>query len=201
MATPSGYQQAILHLLGVHTGGKFLVRCIDKWYIDAVADLFPTSPYLQAHNTPGKKDYWVIKSAKVDYRQDLAKVTDWPGFCRGAIELQGVVDSWKHRNRKRVPIITPRLRIYGEPMLLNAISQHLPAAPKKMQSVNTATGSTYSMYYQSPAEVADILNYIYGVPANAPLWERWWIILYAPKMMTISSTSATRWLRGEGCNG
>lgn len=77
----TGYQQAILYLLGVKTGGKFLVRCIDRWYIDAVADLFPTAPYYQAHSVPGKKGYWVLKSARVDYRLSLADVTDWQGFC------------------------------------------------------------------------------------------------------------------------
>ena len=27
----TGYQQAILMLLGVDTGGRFLVRCTDRW--------------------------------------------------------------------------------------------------------------------------------------------------------------------------
>lgn len=178
MAAPTGYQQAVLHLLGVRTGGRFLVRCVDKWYIDSVADLFPTAPYLQSHSIPGKKDYWVVKSANVDFRQDLGTIEDWPGFCRGAIELQGVVDSWRHKNRKGNPLVTPRLRIYGDPSLLSAVSRHLPAAPKKMQTVTTRVGTTFALYYQSPAEVADILDYIYGIPANAPLWERWESIIY-----------------------
>lgn len=173
----TGYQQAILHLLGTYADGKFLVRCADKWYIDAVADLFPTSPYLQARNETGKKDYWVLKSAKVDYRQDLDAITDWVGFCRGVIEIQGVVDNWKHRNRKGAPVVTPRLRIYGDQTLLSAISQHLPAMPKKLQSISTRSGATSALYYQSPAEVSDILNFIYDIPANAPLWERWEAII------------------------
>lgn len=52
----NGYQQAILMLLGVDTCGKFLVRCVDRWYIDAVAELFPTAPYLQ-HRADGKKTF------------------------------------------------------------------------------------------------------------------------------------------------
>lgn len=181
MVAPTGYQQAILHLLGVHTGGQFLVRCIDRWYVDAVSDLFPNPPFLQPRNTPGKKDFWVLKSAKVDYRQDLSKIEDWAGFCRGVIELQGVVDLWRHRDRKHTLLLTPRLRIYGEPLLLSVVSQHLPAGAKKMQSVKTNSGATHALYYQSPAEVADILNYIYGVPANAPLWSRWETIVYTPQ--------------------
>lgn len=177
MAAPTGYQQAILHIYGVYTGGRFVVRCVDKWYIDAVADLFPTSPYLQARHDPGKKDFWVIKSAKVDYRLDLQSVTDWRGFCRGVIELQGVLDLWHHRNRRHIPIATPRLRIYGQTDLLLAVMAHLPAAPKKIQAVTNGQRTTSSIYFQSPAEVADILSYIYGFPANAPLWERWEAII------------------------
>lgn len=181
MATPSGYQHAILHLLGAYEGNRFRIRCVDKWYIDSVAELFPSTPYLQAENEPGKKDYWVIKSAQVDYRQDLGAITDWAGFCRGVIELQGVVDSWKHRTRKRIPVVSPRLRIYGTTDLLLAMMPHLPAEPKKIQCIRTNTGATSALYYQSPAEVADILNYIYGSPCNAPLWERWESIIFSRK--------------------
>lgn len=168
----SGYQQAILALIGMWTDGRFLVRSVDKWYIDAVSDLFPTAPYLQKRND-GKKDFWTLKSAKVDYRQELSAVKDKPGFCRGVIELQGTLDFWTHRNRKGVKIATPRLRIYGEPQLLQFVMGALPAAPKKIQEVRTVTGCTCVIYYQSPAEVAEIMSYIYGSPANPQKWEMW----------------------------
>lgn len=48
-----------------------------------------------------------------------------------------------------------------------------PAAPKKLQRVNTQTGSTSALYYQSATEVVAILSYICGSPANRPLWDRW----------------------------
>ena len=102
----TGYQQAILMLLGVDTGGKFLVRCIDRWYIDSVAELFPTAPYLQ-RRADGKKDYWVVKSAQVHLLPSLADVTDWQGFCRGAVELQACLDRWPHKTKRGVPIATP----------------------------------------------------------------------------------------------
>lgn len=169
----TGYQQAILHLLGVKAGGRFLVRCIDRWYIDAVADLFPTTPYCQSHSVPGKKDYWVLKSAKVDYRLSLADVTDWRGFCRGVIELQGVLDHSKRHNRNGTATTAPRLRIYGTTDLLAAIMSHLPARPKAIQSVQTHTGATSAVYYQSPAEISDILSYISGQPANQKIIDDW----------------------------
>lgn len=171
--SPTGYQQAILHLLGVYTDGKFCVRCIDRWYIDAVSDLFPTRPYLQHHNASGKKDYWVLKSAKVDYRQDLSQITDWQGFCRGVIELQGGVDRWPHHTRKGVRISTLRLRIYGASDLLELVMAHIPAAPKKIQSVKTNNGVTHSIHFQSPSEVSEILSYIHGDPFNARVLEKW----------------------------
>lgn len=168
----TGYQQAILMLLGVDTGGRFLVRCIDRWYIDAVAELFPTAPYLQ-RRADGKKDYWVVKSAQVHLLPSLTDVTDWRGFCRGAVELQACLDRWPHKTKRGVPIATPRLRIYGQPELLMQIAPHLPAAPKKLQYLRTQTGETCALYYQSPAEVADILDALRGEPYNHTLWDRW----------------------------
>lgn len=170
---PTGYQQAILHLLGIHADGRFLVRCVDRWYVDAVADLFPTSPYLQSRRGDGKKDFWTLKSARVDLRQDLSDITDWQGFCRGVIELQSSVDLWRHINGSGNGRFTPRMRIFGSAELLYAIMPHLPAAPKKLQRVTTQTGSTSALYYQSAAEVVAILSYICGSPANRPLWDRW----------------------------
>lgn len=168
----SGYQQAILYLIGIKASGKFLVRSVDKWYIDAVSDLFPTAPYLQRRND-GKKDFWTVKSAKVDYRLELDAVADKPGFCRGVIELQGTLDAWKHRSRKGASIVTPRLRIYGEPQILQFVMDSLPATAKKIQEVRTATGCTCAVYYQSPTEVAEIMSYISGFPANLRKWETW----------------------------
>ena len=167
----TGYQQAILMLLGVDTCGKFLVRCVDRWYIDAVSELFPSAPYLQ-RRADGKKDFWVLKSARVHLLQSLADVTDWQGFCRGVVELQACLDLWPHKVRGK-PTRTPRLRVYGQPELLTQVSSHFPAGPKKLQFRRTQTGETCVLYYQSPAEVADILNSLHGEPCNHELWARW----------------------------
>lgn len=175
----NGYQQAILMLLGIETGGHFLVRCIDRWYVDAVSEFFPTAPYFQ-RRAGDKKDFWTIKSAKVRLHQSLADVTDWHGFCRGVVELQACLDLWR-RNMHGVWFETPRLRIYGQQELLVQISMHLPAAPKKIQTVQAGTGGTYALYYQSPSEVADILCWLRGDPENAALWARWEEILKSEK--------------------
>ena len=169
----TGYQQAILILYGVDTGGRFLVRSVNRWYIDAVADLFPTAPYYQRRSGE-KKDFWVIKSAQAHHLMpELADVTDWQGFCRGVLELQAILDRWRHKTKRGVPIATPRLRVYGQPELLTQIAPHLPAAPKKLQYLHTRTGATCALYYQSPAEIADILDSLRGEPCNKALWARW----------------------------
>lgn len=171
MSGITGYQQAILMLLGVETSGRFLVRCVDRWYIDAVAELFPTAPYLQ-RRADGKRDFWTVKSAKVHLLPSLADVKDWQGFCRGVVELQACLDLWPHKVRG-TPTRTPRLRVYGQAELLTQVSSHFPAGAKKLQFLRTQTGETCALYYQSPAEVADILDSLRGEPCNRALWDRW----------------------------
>lgn len=173
----TGYQQAILLLFGCETGGKYLVRSVDRWYIDSVSNLFSTSPYLQSHCEDGKKDYWVIKSAKAHYSVPLSGIRDVVGFCRGVIELQGTLDLCRHRNRSGAYVRTPRLRIYGTEDLLEFIGAAIPAAPKKMQHITTYTGKTCALYYQSAAEISDILEFVRGEPCNRELWNRWEEIL------------------------
>lgn len=172
----TSYQQAILLLLGQDTGGRYLVRCVDRWYVDCVADLFPAIPYLQ-RRADGKRDFWTIKSARVHYSVPLSGIRDVVGFCRGVIELQGILDLWRHRNRSGTYVRTPRLRIYGTEELLEFIGAAIPAAPKKMQHITTYTGKTCALYYQSAAEISDILEFVRGEPCNRELWSRWEEIL------------------------
>lgn len=173
----TGYQQAILLLFGCEAGGKYLVRSVDRWYIDSVANLFSTSPYLQARCEDGKKDYWVIKSAKAHYSVPFSSIRDVAGFCRGVLELQGTLDLWRHRTRSGAYVCTPRLRLYGSENLLEFIGSALPAAPKKIQHIRTHTGSTCALYYQSAAEISDILEFVRGEPCKRELWNRWEEIL------------------------
>ena len=168
----NGYQSAILYLIGSQCGQYFVVRSVDRWYVDAVADLFPGHrPYLQRRNEPDKKDYWCIKGRIT--KPELSDVPDWVGFCRGFLELQCSLDLWRHKNKRGEIIRTPRLRLYGQPDILRAVASHLPAAPKKLQSQSTRTGSTCLLAYQSPAEVSAILDFLDAPPQNTALWDRW----------------------------
>ena len=168
----TGYQQAILYLSGSYCGDRFCVRNVDRWYVDQVADLFLTRPYLQRRSGE-KRDYYVVKSCRWSRDVQLSDVVDVAGFCRGVVELQGTFALWCHRSHGEVKI-KPRLRLYGTPELLSFVASAIPAAPKKMQAVHTNIGSTSALYYQSRAEIADIFAYLDGDPRNAPLWDRWY---------------------------
>ena len=168
----TGYQQAILFLNGSRCGDTFRVRNTERHYIDAVADLAPRSrPFLQKNSQPNKSDYWVLKSCRLSLPK-LAEVQDWRGFCRGFIELQGILDIQKIRGNDRL-----RLRIYGQPDVLRLLMDILPATLKKVQSIKTLTGETSAVYYQSQSEIYSIFDYIDGVPKCSKVWAKWADIL------------------------
>ncbi len=175
MDSNTGYQQAILFLLGYWQEKRYLVRCVDKHYIDTVAPLFErTRPFLQHRTGEGKKDYWCIKSSAADNftPPTLADVEDWPAFSRAVVELQGIVDLRKVSSHG-VPQRRLRLRIYGKPDLLESVCSRFPAKPKKMQLIKTNNGETHAFFYQSPAEVCEILDYLDGEPRNEGIWKKW----------------------------
>lgn len=174
MSTKSitGYQQAILYLNGSQLDDQFCVRNIDKHYVDAVRAFFlPSLPYLQSRREDGKKDYWVIKSRSVR-KPSLDDVVDHRGFCRGFIELQGTIDKLWVQSRGKMYWRT-RLRVYGSEDDLEFLLDYLPAKPKKIQYIKTHTGQTCQLSYASVSEIADILEWINGVPRSEDAWDKW----------------------------
>lgn len=170
--TITGYQQAILYLNGSQMGDWFCVRNIDKHYVDAVQEIFlPYAPYLQSRAEEGKKDYWAIKSHRVRMPL-LEEIADPRGFCRGFVELQGVVDKRLVEVRGKAYWRT-RLRVYGAEGDLEFVMDHLPAKPKKIQHIKTHTGQTCQLSYASASEIADILDWLNGSPRNENVWEKW----------------------------
>lgn len=174
----NGYQQAILISAGCYTGASYCVRNADRWYCDAVKDIFGTTIYSQECH--GKEDgQWVIKSTKVK-PPELADVVDVPGFCRAHIELHGVIDIVlrQYSRTKSEKTKVPRLRIYGKEDALRFIVKNLPVGDKKIQRITNRigtgyTGSTCAVYYQSRKEVGAILEYISGEPCNTAIWNVW----------------------------
>lgn len=159
----------------------FYVRSANKHYVDSVSSLFKnSSPFLQHNSTDGRRDYWVIKaSTRFSFlsKPSLDDVSDWAGFLRAFIEIQSCLDLRPHKSRGGAPIRTPRLRIFGARDDLEQIMRHLPAAQKKIQDIRTETGATSAIYYQSPREIVDILDFIDGSPRNDAVWDLWGNIL------------------------
>lgn len=165
----TGYQQGILLATGCQMGDRYCVRNIDRWYCDAVSNLMGTNAY--GVESRGKIQ-WRIKSPRV-VAPTLQDVTDWKGFCRAWIEIHGVLDSPKRRNKK-----TLRLRIYGQENVLTQIMNRLPATKKKIGYIKNIVeeiyeGETCCIYYQSAREVLDILDYIDGELKNSNVWTKW----------------------------
>ena len=97
-------------------------------------------------------------------------IKNFSAFARAYIEIHGVLDSHiikGYQNRRT------RLRIYGNLDALSLLNDVLPANPKKIQEINTQTGTTYCLNYQSKAEVCEILDWIDGSPRNESVWECW----------------------------
>lgn len=95
----TGYQQAILYLNGSmqndtpgHGLPRFIVRNVDRFYVDAVAELFSTKSYYQHCSAPGKRDYWCIKDAATA-KPALSDISDWHGFSPAS-------DLWPDYNAK-----------------------------------------------------------------------------------------------------
>lgn len=165
-----GYQQGILLLSGCSDGsGRYVVRSVDRHFVDAVADLFPSAPYFQRGAAQRHCDYWVIKSYRFAPPK-LTDVADWRGFCRALLELQGTIDLRPCKTRRGKPIRRLRLRVWGQPEVLSIFAGTIPARPKRMQSIITDTGATYALYYQSEREIYDIIDYLDGLPRC----EKWW---------------------------
>lgn len=165
----TGYQQGILLATGCQTGDRYCVRNIDRWYCDAVAELFGTKVYPQK---VGAKTQWVVKSSRVK-APVLSDISDWKGFIRAWVEIHGVLDYIKIRGIKR-----PRLRIYGSEHILCEIMAHLPAKQKKVQRIQNQlkggyVGNTCAVYYQSATEINSILGFINENPKNKVVWDSW----------------------------
>lgn len=181
----SGYQAGVLFATGGYDGSRYVVRNVDRWYCDAVQPIFGTTVYSQIDKRKEKPQY-VVKGSAIK-SVDIASVVDVQGFCRAYIELKSSLGLWQGKDRRggKTPP-RPRLRIYGSIYTLEHIMDWLPAAPKKIQmctghTQDGYTGHTYAIYYQSVSEIADIFDYISGIPRNDAVWAKWEEILAVSK--------------------
>lgn len=173
----TGYQQGIMAALGAQCGDRFAVRSINKWYPEQVQDVFGTTVHAQTLRDREVPQY-VVKSARIRM-PELSEVTDFRGFSRAWIEIHGILDLATRKNRDGSHPKVPRLRVYGQDDILNMIMHTLPVPTKRIQHIRNIVdvkyvGKTSAIYYQSPSQIVEILNYLYGLPYNKEIWDDWW---------------------------
>ena len=173
----TGYQQGILLALGsLANDGRFRVRHKDRFYPDAVQPLFGTKVFFldQADRPVG---FWVVRSTKIR-PPELENINDWKGFCRAWIEIHGSLCPITNHSGKKGIRHVPGLKIYGPEEIVEAVMNHLPIAPKKIQHITNSvdngkyTGHTCSITLHKK-DTASVLDYIDGFPRNDAVWDFW----------------------------
>lgn len=171
----SSYACGIAYATGymaTEKGRPFLfLRNIDRWCADTIAAESRNNVYAQ-------KSQWCIKARDVSVLPDLNDIEDLKSFIRAYIEIHGILDIMNFKNRRGEPLKKLRLRIYGKEHILKMINESLPAGIKKIQHIQNVVhsdyvGETSCIYYQSQAEIDNILNWIDGQPKNEKVWEKW----------------------------
>ena len=152
-----------------------VVRNSNPWYVNCIAEetgcTMYKSGYYEKHRVT---DQWIVKARNIQGIISLSEIQNVSDFCRAYIELHGVLDTSKRKNGKR----GLRLRIYGKEDVIQYINSSLPAKEKKVQYVqnvieNKYVGQTCAIYYQSRAEIENILRFLDGSPRNSHIWEQW----------------------------
>ena len=152
-----------------------VVRNIDSWYPYCISEATGFKVYKCGyHEKHLSTEQWIVKARNIYDIPPLSAIRNIPDFCRSYIEIHGVLDTSKRKNNRR----GLRLRIFGKEDVIHFINISLPAMEKKIQYVknkidNKYTGETYVIYYQSRAEIGDILNYLDGYPKNVRIWKHW----------------------------
>ena len=152
-----------------------VVRNSDPWYVRCISEetgyMMYKSGYCEKHMMT---EQWIVKAKNVQSIISLSDIQNVSDFCRAYIEIHGVLDTSKRKNNKR----GLRLRIYGKEAVIQYINFSLPAREKKVQYMqnkieNRYIGKTCAIYYQSCAEIEDVLRFLDGNPKNIRIWNQW----------------------------
>lgn len=152
-----------------------VVRNSDPWYVKCIAEetgyMMYKSGYCEKHMMT---DQWIVKARNITRLPALPEIQNIPDFCRAYIEIHGVLDTSKRKNNKR----GLRLRIYGKEDVIQFINRFFPVKEKKIQYMQNKIddkyiGKTCAIYYQSRAEIEDILRFLDGYPKNVRIWNQW----------------------------
>lgn len=174
----SGYAYGIAYATGGITeenGIKYLrIRNMDRFYPDCVASEIGVNVFKSNYiEKIREKQQYVVKAKQIKSLPPLEGIRDTAGFCRAYIEIHGLLDRRNVKHGSGNITRDLRLRIYGPEDLLIFINQQLPAKPKKVQHIKNKDGETYAIYFQSQAEIKNILQWIDGTPKNQKIWDKW----------------------------
>lgn len=173
MHNMTGYQQGIFYALGCQQDNRFALRCIDRRYLDEAAHLFDGCTVYYQKRTQGKKGCYCIKSARVS-QISLGDVTDYAGFLRAVIELNGTIGlSTRKQKVTGQHYYRPRLRIFGTEAIVGIALERLPIAPKKVQHHYTNTGHTCEINITSLDELLSVYDYLSGHTVAPDFWQRY----------------------------
>lgn len=163
---------------------KYLVvRNLDKWYVENIEKESKYHAYESKYNVSRDGQVqWVIKARDIHSLASFAEIKCTQDFCRAYIEIHGVIDLAKAKDRRGNPIKRLRLRIYGNEEIIAYINKILPSREKKIQHIKNFVeekyiGQTCALHYQSQTEILDILKWIDGIPKNISVWNNWGKIL------------------------
>ena len=155
-------------------GSYLVVRNLDKWYVENIAEATGYKAYESANNIErDKKKQWVVKARNIHTLPSMSDIQCKKDFCRAYIELHGTIDV-----RVTKSMYKPRLRVYGKEKIISFINNILPAKEKKIQYIKNRVnekyiGETCAIYYQSKVEILEILQWIDGQLKNEKVWGKW----------------------------
>lgn len=181
----SDYCKGVMYASGCmirEENAKYLsVRNLDKWYAECVGKETGYAPYPSMHNIERDgRPQWTVKPRNITKIPDISSAKNPADFIRPYLELHSTLDTVKARNSRKV-----RLRIYGKEEFLSIIMRYLPTKPKKIQKIcnrilseeKEYAGKTCAIYFQSRAEIEQILNCINGYPRNDAVWDKWYSVM------------------------
>lgn len=174
----SGYGYGIAYATGgivEECGIKYLrIRNQDRFYPACVAAEIGVNVFqLKYEKNNEKKSQYVLKAKQIKSLPSLEDIEDKAGFCRAYIEIHGLLDVRNAKHGSGNITRALRLRIYGQEDILTFINQQIPARPKKLQHIKTENGETNVIYFQSKAEIKNIIQWIDGTPKNQKIWDKW----------------------------
>lgn len=99
-------------------------------------------------------------------QRNYPSIPEHPGFIRAYLEIHSILDTITVRKYDRPPRTGPRLRIYGNRLFLEQLSQvlvtEIGVGLKKVQKATNFSVPSGILYYQSRAELLRIYHYLYS---------------------------------------